>query len=576
MYEEMTRRQVLTGLGALGIGGIAFQRALAHSVALEGEVTAEMIKAAQWIADVELDEDQQAKVASEVQKLLQGQKALQAYPIDADVVPAMAFVPAFFANPPLIDRQRQKNLFHAEAPSNPHPYKGIDDPKLPFASIAHLAEGLRKGHWTSRQLTKLYLDRLSRYDSVLRCVIQRTEDLAWEQADRADRELKSGQERGPLHGIPWVAKDIIAVPPYPTTWGAAPYRNQVRPQPATVYERLVEAGAVLLAKVSVGTLAWGEVWHDGVTKNPWNIAEGSSGSSAGSASATVAGLCGFSIGSETLGSIVSPTQRCRVTGLRPTFGRVSRFGCMALAWSMDKLGPICRNVEDCALVFAAILGADGKDPCVIDQPFSWKADSNTSWKIGYNENQLSEQEKKALEVLKENGCELVPIEYSNTIPESALLDALSAEASTAHEDLIRSEAKESDFGKWGPTFRQSQWIRAIHYLRGMRARSILIQETEAVLQKVDVVLGTNDLGRTNLTGHPSIVVAVGTRPNRIGDAPGTIKLTSRMFGDDRLLSVGHWLQKQMPPLPVEPPLERWLDEAAKAASDSSNEKDQDK
>ena len=228
------------------------------------------------------------------------------------------------------------------------------------------------------------------------------------------------------------------------------------------------------------------------------------------------------------------------------------------------------------MVFAAILGADGKDPCVIDQPFSWKADSTASWKIGYNENQLSEQEKKALEVLKDNGCELVPIEYSNTIPESALLDALSAEASTAHEDLIRSEAKESDFGKWGPTFRQSQWIRAIHYLRGMRARSILIQETEAVLQKVDVVLGTNDLGRTNLTGHPSIVVAVGTRPNRIGDAPGTIKLTSRMFGDDRLLSVGHWLQKQMPPLPVEPPLERWLDEAAKAASDSSNEKDQDK
>ncbi len=365
---DFDRRQLLARLAALGIGGIAFQRALAASVSGQAKVTAEMIRSAQWIADIELTEAQQAEVAKELNKYLEGQRALLQYAIDADVSPAIAFVPHFFVESNAIGEAERKKMFRADASAPESLPDGIDDPLLPFASIAQLAKGLRQKRWSSQQLTSLYLDRLAKYDPVLRCVVQRTEDLAMQQAKRADRELQEGRDRGPLHGIPWGAKDIIAVPPFRTTWGAKPYREKVRPNRATVYDRLQDAGAVLLGKLSVGTLAWGDIWHEGMTRNPWNVAEGSSGSSAGSCAATVAGLCGFAIGSETLGSIVSPTQRCRVTGLRPTFGRVSRYGCMTLSWTMDKVGPIGRTVEDCALIFAAIAGSDGRDPTVVDRP----------------------------------------------------------------------------------------------------------------------------------------------------------------------------------------------------------------
>ncbi len=563
---DFDRRQLLARLAAVGIGGIAFQRALATSVSGQAKVTAEMIRSAQWIADIELTEAQQAEVAKELNKYLEGQQALLQYSLDADVSPAIAFVPHFFVESNAIGEAERKKMFRAEASSPESLPDGIDDPQLPFASIVQLAKGLRQKRWSSQQLTSLYLDRLAKYDPVLRCVVQRTEDLAMQQAKRADRELQEGRDRGPLHGIPWGAKDIIAVPPFRTTWGAKPYREKVRPNRATVYDRLQDAGAVLLGKLSVGTLAWGDIWHDGMTRNPWNVAEGSSGSSAGSCAATVAGLCGFAIGSETLGSIVSPTQRCRVTGLRPTFGRVSRYGCMTLSWTMDKVGPIGRTVEDCALIFAAIAGSDGRDPTVVDRPFLWQPPSPPSqgkWKIGYVEGQLSKQEETALEFLRGEGHEILKVAYPSDIPENALLDALSAEATSMHEDLFRSDATEEDFGKWGPTFREAQWIRAIHYIRGMRARTLLIQETEEVLKKVDAVLGSNDLVRTNLSGHPSLVVACGSQPNKVTDAPGTIKLTARFFGDQTLLQIGHRIQKALPPLPIVPPLDRWLQENQK-------------
>ena len=275
---------------------------------------------------------------------------------------------------------------------------------------------IRSRQLSSTELTRLYLDRLKRFDPLLKCVVTLTENLALKQAAEADREIASGRYRGPLHGIPWGAKDLISYPGYPTTWGATPYKARVIEGKATVAARLEEAGAVLVAKMSLGALAQGDLWFGGRTRSPWDPRTGSSGSSAGSASAAAAGLVGFAIGSETLGSIVSPCRACGATGLRPTFGRVSRHGCMTLAWTMDKLGPITRSVEDCALVFDAIHGADGLDFAAVDQPFEWPPRRDLeNVKVGYIEQPgRSSEERPEVKVLRKLGFELVPI----TLPTS--------------------------------------------------------------------------------------------------------------------------------------------------------------
>ena len=320
---------------------------------------------------------------------------------------------------------------------------------------------------------------MKRFDPKVEAVITRLDDAALRQAEAADRELKAGRDRGPLHGIPWGAKDLLAVPGAPTTWGATPFVDQVRSDKATVVARLEEAGAVLLAKLSLGALAWGDVWYDGRTNNPWNLEQGSSGSSAGSAAAVVAGLASFTLGSETLGSIVSPCTRCGATGLRPTFGRVSRHGAMALSWSMDKLGPIARNVEDCALVFDAIHGADGKDPTVEDSPFDWPPPRPLDrMKVGIigdlfdvdlaadvederfaariREGQAND--RATLDTLRDAGAQLAVVKLPEDIPVSALSFILTAEAATAFDDLTRSEdldrLKRQIARAWPNVFRQ--------------------------------------------------------------------------------------------------------------------------
>src|SRR5205823_5688539 len=255
-----------------------------------------------------------------------------------------------------------------------------------FYSVRQLAELVRSRKVSSTDLIQMYLERLKRYDPILKFVITLTEDRALAQAKEADRDIASGKYRGPLHGLPWGAKDLLAVKGYRTTWGAGGFEDQKIDEDATVVQRLDAAGAVLVAKLTLGALAQGDKWFGGMTRNPWNVKDGSSGSSAGSASAAAAGLVGFAVGSETLGSIVSPCTRCGVTGLRPTFGRVSRHGCMTLSWSMDKLGPIARSVEDCALIFGAIHGADGFDAAAVNRPFSWPlARDLRSLRIGYDE-----------------------------------------------------------------------------------------------------------------------------------------------------------------------------------------------
>jgi Asp-tRNA(Asn)/Glu-tRNA(Gln) amidotransferase A subunit family amidase len=412
---------------------------------------------------------------------------------------------------------------------------------------------LRAGQVTSLELTEMYLRRLKRYDPLLRCVVTLTEERALAQARQMDAELAAGHDRGPLHGIPWGAKDLLAVRGAPTTWGATPYRDQVIDQDATVVGRLDAAGAVLLAKLSVGALAWGDVWFGGMTRNPWNPEEGSSGSSAGSAAAVAAGLVGFAIGTETYGSIISPATRCGVSGLRPTFGRVSRHGCMALSWTLDKIGPLARTVDDCALVFAAILGPDGQDGTVVDAPFAWNpAISLADLRIGYVEADFAEErDNKAnddavLDVLRNLGATLVPI----TLPEypvDALAFILEAEAAAAFDDLTRSDRDDllERQGKdtWPNVFRTARLIPAVEYIQAQRVRTLVMRAMADLMAGIDVYLApslSRNLLLTNLTGHPAVVV-----PNGFTAAgtPTSITFTGRLYAEATVLAVARAYQQ---------------------------------
>ncbi|MEC7446247.1 MAG: amidase, partial [Planctomycetota bacterium] len=362
----MDRRQLLSGLAGLGIGTSVFQRAVVAQAEASGEITSEMVSEAEWIAGVELTDDEREQVAQSLRRNVDRRADIRELELTSDVAPAFLFQPWA---PPVhtpIEHQRSPDVLGIAGLQKP-----ADEDSLAFMSVAQLGELIRRREVTSVELTQLYLKRLKKYGPMLKCVVTLTEDVAMQQAAQADQEIEAGQYRGPLHGIPWGAKDLIAYPGYPTTWGAPQFREQKFDRMATVAKRLEEAGAVLVAKLSLGALAMGDRWFGGMTRNPWDVRQGSSGSSAGSASATAAGLVGFAIGSETLGSIVSPSRRCGTSALRPTFGRVSRAGCMPLSWTMDKIGPITRSIQDCALVLAAIHGPDGVDRTVVDREFSW-------------------------------------------------------------------------------------------------------------------------------------------------------------------------------------------------------------
>jgi Asp-tRNA(Asn)/Glu-tRNA(Gln) amidotransferase A subunit family amidase len=381
---------------------------------------------------------------------------------------------------------------------------------------------------------------LKKYDPALLCVVSLTEELAPKHAAAADREIAAGRYRGPLHGIPWGAKDLISYPGYKTTWGAGPFKEQTLNVKATVARKLEEAGAVLVAKLTLGALAQGDNWFGGTTRNPWNVKQGSSGSSAGSASAVVAGLVGFAIGSETLGSIVSPCTRCGASGLRPTFGRISRAGCMTLSWTMDKLGPICRSIEDCALVLGAIHGADAGDAAAVDRPFRWPCPRDLrSLRVGYVEGKKDAKDRKELEVLRELGVKLVPIEMP-TKYSAETSTILNAECAAAFDELTRNGVNEG-IGSWGGTFRQGQFVPAVEYIRANRIRTLLMRDMETIFEKVDLYAGGFfDLGITNLTGHPTAVMPNGEyKANEIL----SMMFTGRLFGETELLAVAHSYQQ---------------------------------
>ncbi len=560
----VARRQVLKVLAAAGAGSAVFGRALTALAAGSAEVTAEMIRQAEWISGLTLDDEKRQLMLEGMNEALQDYAAVRGVELDNGVVPALQFHPAPLD---LCAGQGQDHARPLELAAGQRPSAGED---LAFLPVTELAALIRSRQVSSVELTHLYLTRLEELDPLLRCVITLTPELALKQAERADAEIGRGRWRGPLHGVPWGAKDLLAVAGYRTTWGATPFKDQVLETTATVATRLEEAGAVLVAKTSVGALAWGDVWFDATTKNPWNTEQGSSGSSAGSAAATGAGLVGFSIGTETLGSIVSPSTRCGTTGLRPTYGRVSRHGAMALSWSMDKIGPITRSVEDCALVFAAIHGRDGLDPSVVDRPFRWPPERDArSLRVGYTAalfdedraegmedpeqqarvREWQEFDRRTLETLGDLGLQLVPLELPDRYPVGSLSYILTAEAAAAFDALTRSGQDallvRQVADAWPNVFRLGQMVPAVEYIRGNRIRTLIMKEMARLMQRVDLYVSPTYAGGnlllTNLTGHPQVVLPNGFRSH--DGTPTSITFTGRLFGETELLAVARAYQE---------------------------------
>jgi Asp-tRNA(Asn)/Glu-tRNA(Gln) amidotransferase A subunit family amidase len=417
----------------------------------------------------------------------------------------------------------------------------LDD--LAFASLPELAALVRSRQVSCVELASLALDRLRAVDPVLRCVVTFTEERAIAQARTLDAELARGHWRGPLHGIPWGAKDLLTVEGYETTWGTPPLRGQRLMGDATVVRRLDDAGAILVAKLSLGELAWGDVWTGGKTMNPWDPGEGSSGSSAGSAAAVAAGAVPFAIGSETLGSITSPARICGITGLRPTFGRVPRTGAMALAWTMDKLGPMARSAEDCAIVFETIAGSDGLDETVRDRPASFpERVEPAGWRIGVVEAAFEHEPhlRGALDELRGLGCELLPVELPPVVLDDLWLIG-EAEAAAAFDELTRDgrlgEMVRQEDESWPNVLRAARLIPAVEYLRANRIRRALMLETDVRLRDVDLIVHPTDddgtLALENLTGHPAVAVPWGTRPN---GAPDSVTLAGHLDNETDLLA----------------------------------------
>ena len=480
--------------------------------------------------------------------------------VEPDVEPAFVFQPRPLRSP-------------GPRPATPHAPLAVTTRRdvtrpgrleeLAFEPVTTLAQLLEQREVSSVELTRMYLDRLERYGRRLNCVVTLTAERALAQAAEADREIRAGRYRGPLHGVPWGAKDLFATRGVRTTWGARPYEHQVLDVDATVVERLDRAGAVLVAKLSMGALARGSVWFGGMTRNPWQTSQSSSGSSAGPAAATAAGLVGFAVGTETLGSIISPAAACGVSGLRPSFGRVSRYGAMALTWTMDKIGPMCRTIEDCALVFNAIYGPDGRDPTVIDEAFGWDERFDPSrLRVGYVAGEFERPSfggglrqrpsaaqqltvlRGALNELRDAGVILEPIALPD-FPADALRVILDAESAAAFDDLTRTRGvdglTEQGPGGWPNRFRASRFIPAVEYIRAQRARTLLGRQLETLMQDYDVILSPSlsaSLTMTNLTGHPAVAVQAGFADG----LPVAMMMTGRLYDEARLLQLARAYQ----------------------------------
>lgn len=427
--------------------------------------------------------------------------------------------------------------------------------------VTDIAAAFREGRFRSRDLTERFLERIELHDEQLRAVVQTTPERALAAADRADREFAEGIDRGPLHGIPWLAKDLLALPDTPTTWGAAPYRDQHLNDTAAAIEHLDAAGAVLLGKASLGALAMGDVWFGGTTRNPWNLDEGASGSSAGSAAGVAAGLCTFAIGSETMGSILSPSQRCRVVGIRPTFGRVSRHGAMALSWSLDKLGPIARSVEDAALVLTAIAGSDARDPATREAPLPWTPSGDVrGLRIGVPSDEVEappEALAGALETLRDAGAEIAPIALPD-LPTQPVMTLLMVEASAAFDELIRGDGADlltrQTPDAWPTLLRAARFVSGADYVQAQRLQRRIRDELAACFDRVDVIASScvhrEAMSFGNAAGAPVVTLPVGR--DEAGRTLGNVALLARPFFEHHAIAAGRALEKAAGPLPVPP------------------------
>ena len=575
----LDRRSFLAACSSAGVSSALFpgvlftlaaqaQEAAGTDQSKPPKITPEMIDAAAILAGVGPFTDEQKKMMIDGLIDQNGSyKAIRKLKLPNSVAPAYVFQPQLPGTPNKIVQEMKRPLpqIHAPDPNATAPSK-IED--LAFATVSELAKLLHARKITSLALTQMYIERLKRYDSKLHFVITLTEERALAQAKAADAEIAAGKYCGPLHGIPWGAKDLLAVKGYPTTWGAGGFEHQSFDEDATVVKRLDEAGAVLVAKFTLGALAMGDKWFGGRTRNPWNPEQGSSGSSAGSASAVAAGCVAFAIGSETLGSISSPCTRCGATGLRPSFGAVPRTGAMALSWTMDKLGPIARSAEDCALILNVIHGPDGHDASAHPMHFLYPPQENVhSLRIGYLKHDFDEpepfkpqptptsetaEEKKqrekheaegkaaherriydrgyevaALDKLRSMGIKLIPVELPK-LPYGAMVGLLGAEAAAAFDDLTLSGRDrlltEQGVEDWPNSFRTARFYPAVEYIQASRARTLAVQQVSALFEKVDIVVASSggmQLLATNLTGHPALIVPNGLRGN---DAPHPPKI----------------------------------------------------
>lgn len=470
-------------------------------------------------------------------------KTIHQYNLNNAVAPALIFDPRPAGFSMLTEQQRLNFGISSE----------VDLPEnredLAFYTVEQLSVLIRNKKITAQELTQFFIDRLKTYGDTLQSVITITEELAMKQAKKADDEMSQGLYRGPLHGIPYGVKDLLAVKGYKTTWGAMPFKDQELEGTATVVKKLEEAGAVLVAKLTLGALAMGDIWYGGKTRNPWNLEQGSSGSSAGSAAATSAGLVPFAIGTETWGSIVSPSTRCGVTGLRPTFGRVSRAGAMALSWSMDKIGPITRSAKDCAIVFEVIRGSDSIDQSVVDGPFNFDASKDIkTLKVGYVKSLFEADygnhtnDSVTLEKFKSLGIELEEVTLPQDVPTSALSIILAGEAGAAFDELTRSNRDSllvnQKKSAWPNYFRTARFISAVDYINANRIRRELIAQLNATLQQYDAVLtpsfGGNQLLMTNLSGNPCVVF-----PNGFNEegSPTSFSIIGNLYEEGKLLEL---------------------------------------
>jgi len=534
--------------------------AFLNETAVLEKITPSMVKGAQELMGLNFTDAQIDSTLDELTDLRKGYETIRKINLTNDIPPAITF------NPLPVGFEFEKERKPFKLPKAAAVTLPTNREELAFYNITQLAELIRTKKITSEELTRFFLDRLKKYDPQLHCVTSFTEELALQQARQADQEIKAGKYKGLLHGIPYGAKDLLSTRTYKTTWGSVPYKDQVIDKDATVIQKLAAAGAVLVAKTTLGELAMGDVWYGGKTRAPWNTNNGSSGSSAGSASAVAAGLLPFAIGTETLGSIVSPSTACGTTGLRPTFGRVSRTGAMALSWSMDKIGPIARATEDCAIVFNAIYGPDGLDQSIIDAPFNYDPKQDLKkMRVGYVKadfdrtypNKVNDQ--ASLEVLRKAGVELIPIDLPK-LPAGELTMTISVEGAAAFDELTRSGRDKLmvNQGKnaWPNTFRSARFIPAVEYLQAQRVRYLLVQEMAKVMKDIDVYVApsfSSTLSITNLTGHPCVVVPNGFNQRNM---PTTITFIGKLFGEGKTLALAKAYQnatefhKKHPVLPL--------------------------